>query len=598
MNANDVFLLQAMIEREHQRSAPAMPPARHQTFFVAKQLLKKLNPGHDDLLSGIVDGEKDCGVDGMYLFANSLCVRDETPLKVLGRRARLDLYILQVKNTSGFTESPIEKLMLSLPKLLVFGRDEESLAETVNSRLIEISRRFLDTYRTLDLPELRIFVVFASLKAQYLHPGIERKGEELKQCLSSLFGAAEPSVRFLDAAAVADLSREPVRVTRKLQLAENPISTDTAGGYVAVVRLSDYERFITGANGELDGTLFEANVRDYEGATDVNKSIQETLETVDADEDFWWLNNGVTVVASRVRPANKMLELESPQIVNGLQTSTEIYKRKPTSYRSDNRSVLIKVIEAKDNVVRDRIIRATNSQTEFGPSALRATDRVQRQIEEYLLDRGLYYERRRRYYFNLGMPVERIVSIDQIGQSVLSVLVQTPHVARANPSTIFDKGVYEVVFDNKCELATYYSCIKILRAAADHLTIDGGIGIVEDYQYHLAMLLGMVLTGQERPRTTAVARLEDADFTTATARDLVKIIQHEYEKAHRSKRILMLDRLAKDELITEQLRDRGKEYLRGECWVQQAAVPAADGRRSRAKNARAGRVRGMPTQRS
>lgn len=400
MSANDVILLESLLAKDRTRSAPAMDVGMHHTFFVGKHYLRRdFSPGHDDLLSGIVDGGKDCGIDAMYLFANGMCVRDDTPLGLLGRRTRLELVIMQVKNTSGFTEPPVDKLIVNLPKLLDFGRDEDVLSEFANPRIIETTRRFLDTYRALELPELQIHVIFASLKAQHIHPGINRKGDDLRQTLVELFGSCEPTVSFMVAADLGRLARSAPSSSRKLTLAENPISTDTAGGYVAVVRLSDYEKFITGRNGELDSSLFEANVRDYEGETAVNKSIQETLEAVDSAEDFWWLNNGVTIVAEKVQPANKMLELKSPQIVNGLQTSTEIYKRRSTNFRTDKRSILVKVIEANDNAARERIIRATNSQTAFGPSTLRATDQVQRQLEEYLESKGLYYERRRRYYF-------------------------------------------------------------------------------------------------------------------------------------------------------------------------------------------------------
>ncbi|MBC8994026.1 AIPR family protein [Micromonospora chalcea] len=564
MGANDVILLESMLDQDRRRSAPSMDATQHHNFFVAKHYLRQhFSPGHDDLLSGIVDGAGDCGIDAIYLFANSMCVRDDTPIGILGRRTRLELVIMQTKNTAGFTESPVDKLLVNLPKLLTFGRDEEALAETANPRLIEVTRRFLETYRALELPELQITVVFAALRADSVHPNTARKAKELERCLSQLFSACEPRVLFLGSVEISNLARHATSITRKLFLAENPISTDMSGGYVAVVRLADYEKFITGRYGELDSLLFEANVRDYEGETAVNRSIQDTLEAPDPCEDFWWLNNGVTIVAEKVQPANKMLELKSPQIVNGLQTSTEIYKRRSSNYADDNRSVLVKVIEAQDNAARERIIRATNSQTAFGPSTLRATDQVQRQIEEYLGGKGLYYERRRRYYFNQGMPVDKIVSIDQMGQAVLSVLVQAPHIARSSPSTIFDQGIYEKVFTPDRQLPIYYACVKILRAAGDFLVVDGGIGIVEDYQYHLAMLLGMVLTGREQPEPQDVAALADADFSTGVAREMLRIIQNEYERANRSKRVLLLDKLAKDALVTEHVVQRGREFLSG-----------------------------------
>jgi len=203
MSANDVVLLEAMINKDRQRSAPTMPISWHHTFFAAKHYLRQdYSPGHDDLLGGIVDGEKDCGIDGLYLFANSISLRDDTPLTGFGRRANLDLIAIQVKNTNGFTEPPIDKLLISLPKLLEFGRNEEDLVRFVNPRLIEISRRFLDTYLALEMPQLRIFVVFASLRAQHVHPSIKDKGRELESCLRQIFGGCTPEVLFLDAAAL------------------------------------------------------------------------------------------------------------------------------------------------------------------------------------------------------------------------------------------------------------------------------------------------------------------------------------------------------------------------------------------------------------
>ncbi|MGC5306648.1 AIPR family protein [Micromonospora zamorensis] len=563
MSANDVVLLESTLERERSKTASKLPVTDFHTFFVARQYLKAYSPNHDDLLSGLVDGEKDCGIDGIYIFVDSLCIRDDEPVTRLGRRANLDLIILQVKNSSGFTENAIDKLIVNLPKLLDFGRDEETLAKFVNPKLIEATRRFLETYKNLDLPQLRIFVAFGSLKATHLHPQTQVKASELESVLLGTFGGCEPSVQFLGAGEICSLVRENPPTIRRLNLAENPISTDTAGGYVGVVRLDDYEAFITGSAGDLDAGLFEANVRDYEGETAVNRSIQQTLEQAESDIDFWWLNNGVTIVASRVQPANKMLELESPQIVNGLQTSTEIYKRKKRSANDrDARSVLVKVIEAPDDAIRDRIIRATNSQTTFGPSVLRATDLVQRRIEEYLLGKNLFYERRRRYYFNKQYPVDRIVSIDSMGQSVLSVTVQTPHVARKNAGRVFDDDVYNLVFHPEHPLAAYHACTQLLQASRDFLSAYRKKISVEDFQYQLAMLLGIALARRQEPTMRDLAKIEDAEVRTSLAKELFSIIQEEYDHSSRMTGIYLLDQLAKDADVTKRILERGRGYLR------------------------------------
>jgi hypothetical protein len=563
VTANDVVLLEGMLKRHRERVSPDLSAVDHATFYATEQYLKNYHLSHEEVLDGIVDGEKDCGIDTIHMFANNICIRDDTPLAGLGRRVTLDLVLMQVKNTGGFSEDPINRLIANLPKIFVFDRDELALARSVNPRLIEISRRFLAAYRELDILELRIFVAFASLKAVHLHPNTVEKSKELESCVQSLFGNAQVAVNFLDAQTICEMSREQISTTHVLNLAENSISTDTAGGYIGVVKLADYERFITSDAGELDASLFEANVRDYEGETAVNQSIQQTLETQDDEVDFWWLNNGVTIVATNVQPANKLLKLESPQIVNGLQTSTEIYKRSRRSEADDARSVLVKVIEARNPTTRDRIIRATNSQTSFGPSALKATDRVQRDIEEYLGDRGLYYERRKRYYSNQGVPIQKIVSIEQMGQAVVSVLVQVPHVARGKATRIYDDDVYEDIFSADHALSMYAACISILRQCERFLLDLPDLRPQSlDFVFHLSSLVGIALTRRDRPSAIELGRLESVSVSPATMKPLLSLVQDEYARVTRRGGHVLLDQIAKDEAVGERILERGRSYMR------------------------------------
>jgi hypothetical protein len=329
------------------------------------------------------------------------------------------------------------------------------------------------------------------------------------------------------------------------------------------VRLDAYEKFITSDEGELDTSLFEANVRDYEGETLVNKSIEQTLAKVDPDVDFWWLNNGVTIVATQVQLANKLLQLESPQIVNGLQTSTEIYKRsRQDSQLSDQRSVLVKIIQANDPSVRERIIRATNSQTSFGPSALRATDKVQRQIEDYLARHDYYYERRRRYYYNQGKPMDRIVSIDGMGQALVSVLVQTPHVARATPSKVFEPDIYDLAFHAEYPIQMYAATIQLLHQC-DVFLKSVRVESPEDFRFQLAMLAAIAASRKARPSTGDVAALENKQIDRELMIDLLSEIREQYDLESRRSQVLLLDQLAKSERVTNALLDRARRRLYG-----------------------------------
>jgi len=86
------------------------------------------------------------------------------------------------------------------------------------------------------------------------------------------------------------------------------------------------------------------------------------------------------------------------------------------SQQFDERSILVRVIVTEDAESRDRIIRATNSQTDIPSASLRATDKIHRDIEDFFATRGLFYDRRKNFYKNQGKPVRKIVSIGFLAQ--------------------------------------------------------------------------------------------------------------------------------------------------------------------------------------
>lgn len=379
----------------------------------------------------------------------------------------------------------------------------------------------------------------------------------IRQC----FGTSTPSVDFLDAAGIGEFTRHQQPTAKSMLLAENPISTDTAGGYIGVVSLQEYNRFITDESGRLDGSMFDANVRDYESGSGVNESIQRTLEEEDSGVDFWWLNNGVTVVADRVQLNGKRLSLMSPQVVNGLQTSHEIYKRGARADLDAGRSILVKIIEADAEATKDRIIKATNSQTTLGTSTLRATDKVQRKIEEYLATVGLYYERRKNFYRNQQIPLTQLVSIDQLGQAVTSALAQVPHVARGEVSKIFDDDIYQLVFHESHPLATYSQAVTILRACENFLRQDPGTkGEVDNFAFHLTTLAAIVMTKKRQPRAQDLAALDQVPATDLL-RTLLPVVRKAFNEVVNSKDYVLFDQVAKDPMSTARLLDGAQKFL-------------------------------------
>lgn len=137
------------------------------------------------------------------------------------------------------------------------------------------------------------------------------------------------------------------------------------------------------------------------------------------------------------------------------------------------RSVLVRVLVPQEDASRDRIIKATNSQTSIPRASLRATDKIQRDLEDYLAPRGIYYDRRKNYYKNQGKPVKKVVGIPYLAQAVLACGLRDPANARARPSSLLkNDDTYEQIFNEDYPLDFYFKCVSLARRVEDVLRSD------------------------------------------------------------------------------------------------------------------------------
>jgi hypothetical protein len=264
------------------------------------------------------------------------------------------------------------------------------------------------------------------------------KAKDLERQFRELLTDGSGSVEFLGAAELWTRINTAPSYTLELRYKENATSGNS---HVAIVSLRDYIAFLTDDDGALRRYIFDWNVRDYQGNVEVNREIARSLEEP-ASPEFWWLNNGVTLICTKTSIIGKTYVLDDVQIVNGLQTSHAVFNVLHVA-QIDNpvldKSVLIRILVTNDAPVRDAVIRATNSQTSVQPASLRATDEVQRTIEAFFLSKGWFYDRRKNYFRNLGKSPERIVSIPLLAQAVMAMGLSQPHNSRARPSSLLKR---------------------------------------------------------------------------------------------------------------------------------------------------------------
>lgn len=289
------------------------------------------------------------------------------------------------------------------------------------------------------------------------------------------------------------------------------------GGYVCLVNIKDYYDFITDASGKRSQTIFDANVRDYEGSVEVNKAIRETLKSPQRDMDFWWLNNGITIIASKARMNGKKIVLEDPKVVNGLQTSQEIWRYFSNNPNiKDSRLILIRIITIQDDTVQNNIIRATNSQSKIPAYSLRATDVIHQYIEQDFKLKDLFYDRQKNFYKNQGKPRKRIISIQYLSQAVASIILQRPNDARGRPTNLIKKDSdYKQIFNEKYPLKLYLKSAKLMMAVDNYLSSEAPEEIRKEktnLRYHLVMYASCLLIGRPKFKPEELANISIDKF--------------------------------------------------------------------------------------
>lgn len=462
MADNAEITLGQVLQDQNEEIAPEMSAPDFFEVFCAEQATKEYELSYEEIQAGIVDGEHDGGIDSFYTFVDGECVGEEVGFALPKKSADLEVVIIQSKSTSGFSETPIDKMISSLRRLLSLSQDLDDLTQ-YNSEVKSRADIFRKSYRKLasKFPSVKIKIVYACGKQTTdIHQNTQLKARELVNIVESLFDEAEVKFEFWGAKELLVLARTKPTQTFELTFDQ---SLNGSNGYVALVKLKNFYKFLLGGGSEIRSDLFDANVRDYQGTTEVNQEISNTLKDGGSD-DFWWFNNGVTVLASRAISGGSTITIENPQIVNGLQTSSEIGRFFSNLDRDDNRSVMVKVVASENEEVRDKIIKATNSQNQVPLASLRATDKIQRDIEHHLKANGYFYDRRKNFYKNEGKPAAKIISISLMAQAVMTLFRGEPDNARARPSSLIkDDAVYSSIFSDAFALDAYLVAASTIR---------------------------------------------------------------------------------------------------------------------------------------
>ncbi len=148
--------------------------------------------------------------------------------------------------------------------------------------------------------------------------------------------------------------------------------------------------------------IFDSNIREYLGASGaVNKGIVKTLNNAADRKNFFFYNNGITIIVKKIDPLNSNVKnpyvrVYNPQIVNGCQTVSTIYDTLSGYSESSIETefadtyVMLKVLEIADEsdemkTLNNLIVTYNNSQNSINQKTFAACSseflRIQKEFE-------------------------------------------------------------------------------------------------------------------------------------------------------------------------------------------------------------------------
>lgn len=473
MESNDSIILDSTITQRKNDVGNDYSDADFFEIFTSEQALKDYELSYEELDDGKIGGGDDGGIDGFFLFINGDYIVEKIDPADYKTKPLLNLFVIQSKQSPSFTEDVFQKINTTIQDIFDLSKDTNKLISFYNVNLLEKANIFRESYLSLASkhPILKITYIYASKGETYgINEKVHNEATLVVEKTKEKFTGAEVVIKFLGAKELLELSRIEKTYTLTLNFIENVLSKGE-DNYVLLANLKDYFDFLVDKDGNLRKYIFESNVRDYQGNVEVNMDILKTLSS-EKELDFWWLNNGITILASKASVTGKTITLDDVQIINGLQTTNCIWnhfnekqkKYDTSSADEQNKSVLVKILIIDKDESRDKIIKATNFQTAIPTASLKATEKIQRDIEDYFKANDLFYDRRKNFYKNSGKSAAKIISIPLLAQSLNSIIRKEPHTSRARPASLLKSDeVYSQLFGEKLTPEIFLFCAQIIK---------------------------------------------------------------------------------------------------------------------------------------
>jgi hypothetical protein len=453
-------------------------------------------PGHFDPAEVHVGGSHDLALDGIAIIVNDHLVTETEQLEdVANLRGGLtvSLVFTQAKTSAAFNGAEIGSFFYGVREILkndsaAPANDEIKLRRELIEQLFEKSIHFNRN------PELRL--VYATTGEWVGDAALQARADTEVAQLRALNLFSSITFTPLDATALRSrYQQQKRRLVQEILFERHRGLPQIAGvdvAYIGTLAVTEYLKLVTRSDGRLNRSVFYENIRDYQGATTVNDKIRETLVTLSSQALLPILNNGVTIVARKVEPFGDRFRISDFQVVNGCQTSHELYyARKDISAEVH---IPVKLIATQDAEITARIIEATNSQTEIKREAFIALLPFHRKLEEFYAAVGkdrqapLHYERRSRQYDGTSVRSYQVITVAAQVAAFTAVFLEQPQSCHRYYGELISASRERLFLDDHSPFPYFISSFILYRIEG-FFRMHEIPAFLRPLRYHIAMVV-------------------------------------------------------------------------------------------------------------
>jgi hypothetical protein len=409
----------------------------------------------EDAAKSVWDGADDNGIDAVY--------HDASESRVV---------IVQSKWIQSGSGEPEAKDLATFANGVhdVVEDNADNFGRRLHEKLSAVSGALLVPGTTMDVV---LITTGASELARHGTVNLDRVLNELNEPLDE-DPIAQKVVMGLEEVykSLANTSNEGITVTATIQ--EWSVLSQPYAAYFGIIdglQLKEWWR-------TYGKRIVAKNIRHALGATDINEAIRKTA--ISSPEDFWYFNNGITLIAEDVVRAPKgaashsfgTFEFKDASVVNGAQTISTLARVEPEESLGSVRVGIRVVILAKaPEGFGGEVTRTNNLQNRVEGRDFAAHDPEQARLQQEMAMEGVEYQFLRSGDF---VPSPKSCELIEVTTALACAAAEAPLAVNVKTGigrffNDLTRAPYKAVFNPTVSGARAFNSTLCLRAIEDWL---------------------------------------------------------------------------------------------------------------------------------